>query len=657
MVQANQAPLDTLYTEVAPDQAVAAAAAAGPMSRAHLPAATATRVPLAHTPKRPPQLDDPFTAQMLYRQARMAATADNPAAVLQNLDAALEASHSQPNIFLWQGIHALKSLDTGTLFRAIPDFLAALSHSPLAQGKLLILLQQSGTLATAIFWSALLLALYLANWRYLAHDWTALLLRNRSHTSLMALPLVVLLVLLVFLPGWLGFLALASVPLLVHCRTPGRGLLLGTWLVALALVFPWWPNLRQAVPTIDPGSEVIALDRACTFPSSATLRENLVGRLAKASDPLRRVRLLTALGIQDARAGNYDGSTKRFEAALAVQPHCMPAQVGKANNLYYLGKLDEAMTVYKQAVMNHPKCGEAHYNLAQVYFRKLFVPEATAELEVSRSLGYNPGKEIEADIHKGYAPVVYPGLTRNSYLAACKAEADHYPPQITLASWLPLLGIAGVPLYAMVGLPLLLAILVLMGRGTKTGPRECANCGVPLCTVCRKVRDGASMCAVCGEIAQRAQSDMILATLLKNRSRREGMATTQRVVRLGRFLPGTGHLASGHLWTAWLRLSLFTGGLFLVLAGWAFNTDQSFTTPGVLLPLEMIHPVWAPLPAVVWPGWTALPILMGLAMLAAAWLIALTDGGRLHQMLPERYSLIPVAAQEDHEPQYGVSAR
>ncbi|PJA75743.1 hypothetical protein CO151_06110 [bacterium CG_4_9_14_3_um_filter_65_15] len=652
-----QAPLDTLKTPAPVDQAVAAAAAVGPMSRSNLPAITATQVPNHRATGRPPRLEDPQSAQLHYRIARRAALAGDPAGVDQNLARAMEASGSQPDIVLWQGLQAVKSFDTGVFLKAVPRFVLALVHSPVDQGRLLIGLQQAGVLATAIFWSLLLAALYFANWRYLAHDMTALMLRSRSHFPMRWLPFLPPLILLAFLPGWLAFLALASVPLAVRCRTRGRWLLVATWMVALVLVFPWWPPLRQAVPTIDPESEVATLHRACTSGPMASLRTSLTDRLAKAQNPAQQVRLLTALAIQEARSGAYDSSNRHLDAALAMQPDCLPAQVAKGNNVYYQGRLDTAMKLYKQAVQDHPNCGEAHYNLAQVYFRKLFVPEATAELETSRKLGFDPGPKAVTQVQKGYAAVVYPGLTRSSYLDACRDEAPTYAAQITLAAWIPLLGLPALPLYATVGLPLLLTIMIIMGKGPEKGPRECANCGVPLCGICRKVRDGASMCAVCGEIAQRAQSEMILATLLKNRSRSEGMATTQRIALLGRLLPGTGHLAGGRLGAAWLRLSLLAGGLFLMAASWAFGGGSTLATAAVRLPAELINPQWCPLPAALWPGWTALPFLVGMALVVVAGLIALTDGRRLYRVQPDRYSLIPVAAVEDVVPSYNASLR
>lgn len=651
---AFQAPLDTLRTE---PEAAQAAPPATAMSRKNLPVAKATTVPEKRTTGRPPRLDDPVAARLHYLRARRAAMAGDGQAAGQNLARALEASGNQPEIALWRGVHAVRTLDTGSLMKAVPDFVLALARSPIDQGRLLVGAQQTALLATAIFWTLLLAALYLANWRYLAHDLTALLLRSRAHIPVRLLPALPLLALLAFMPGWLGFLAVASTPLAVRCRTRGRWLLVGTWLIALVLVFPWWPPLRQAVPTLDPGSEAVTLHRAVTGAPSTFLRADLKERLGKARDPDAKVRLLAALGIQEARAGSYRASTRHFDSALALRPDCLPAQIGKANNEYYQGRLDNAMHLYQQALQNHPDCGEGHYNLAQVYFRKLFVPEATTELETSRRLGFDPGEKAVTQVQKGYAAVVYPDLSRADYLASCAAEADAYPPQITLASWLPLFGLPLIPLYALLGAPLLLAILIIMGRGPDKGPRECANCGVPLCTTCRKVRDGASMCAVCGEIAQRAQSEMILATLLKNRSRSEGMATSTRIVRLGRLLPGAGHLCGGRLGAAWLRLSILASGLFLMTGGWAIGGGAPLATPAVRLPVELIDPRWAPLPAFLWPGWTALPLLVGAALVVASWLIALTDGRRLHRVLPERYSLIPVAATEETVPRYQAQTR
>jgi hypothetical protein len=324
----------------------------------------------------------------------------------------------------------------------------------------------------------------------------------------------------------------------------------------------------------------------------------------------------------------------------------------------HLGDLDEAVAVYQKAARLHPGCGEVFYNLAQVYFKKLFVPEATEALETARRLGFAPAKgTVAVPSQQTYAAVAYPGLTAGTIEAACRDEAGLYPPEVSLAGWRALLGAPPLPLYLLVGAPLVLSLLIIMGQSGQAGRRECQNCGIPLCRTCCKMRDGSMMCTACGEVAQRAQSEMILATLLKNRSRAEGMAYTQRIVRLGKLLPGAGHLASGRLGAAWFRLSVVAAGLFLVLAGWAFDLGAEWDRPGLLLPVEMINPTFAPLPASCWPGLSGMSVLAGITLLCLAWLTAFLDGPNLRRGIPDRYSLILTTAHQNAEPQYGPAVR
>ncbi len=89
-----------------------------------------------------------------------------------------------------------------------------------------------------------------------------------------------------------------------------------------------------------------------------------------------------------------------------------------ANNTYYQGKLEDAARAYKQTTGTHPDRGEVHYNLAQVYFKKLFVPEATEAMAAARSLGFAPPTpDREENRRRGYTPVVYPPLTARGHAA------------------------------------------------------------------------------------------------------------------------------------------------------------------------------------------------------------------------------------------------
>lgn len=655
------APLDTFITEPqeqpAPDPRYAQPDV--PISRRVLPQVTSSQTQADRVAKQPPRLDDPLGAAWSYRLARQAALAGNTPGISTNMAAALEAAPGHPRYQWWTLTQSVRRLDTATLARVLPGSARALVDSPLARGPFVVATHQALLLLVAIFWTLLVAALWLGRWRLLAHDLSALLLKDRHHRPWLVLPLVFLVVVVLLRPGWLGLLALMSGPVLVRTRGRRHNLLLVTWLLALGLAFPGWPLLRSAVPTIDPGSEVTLLDEGCTLPPSASTIATLNERLtAAAGDPARQARLLTALGIQEARRGDFTASDRCFQQALKLEPGAFPATVGLANNLYYLGKLDEASAAYKAAATSFPRQGEIPFNLAQVQFKKLFVPEAGASLEKARLLGFDPPHaNHEPNPRGGFSAVVYPALTAGQYAAACRWEGASYPPLVTLSGWRNLLGAPPVALYVLIGAPLLLALLAVGWNSRRQHPHECDNCGHPLCRGCCGVHEGAWLCAPCHETAVRSKSELVLGTLLKNRSRAEGLAHAARIVRMGRLVPGSGHLATGCFWGGWFRLSLVAAGLYLVLCGWAFDPGAELNTPGLLLPSETINPTWYPLPAALWPGLGGPQVTAGLVLLGLAWLLALLDAPGLRRRLHERFTTITGNVKNQPSRRVGAGAR
>ena len=636
------APLDTLITEPIqelPDPRYAQPEV--PISRRVLPEVTGSQTQASRIAKAPPRLDDPLGAAWNYRLARQAALAGNGAGVSAGMTAALEAAPDHPRYQWWSLTQSVRAADTATLARVLPASVRTLADSPTARGPFVIAVHQALVLATAFFWTVLVAALWLGRWRLLAHDLSALLLKDRHHRPRLLLPLALLALFLLLRPGWLGLLALASVPVLALTRGRRHNLLLVTWLAMALLTFPGWPLLKSAVPTVDPGSEVALLEQGCKMPPSASLIESLSGRLAQAEDTARQARLLTALGIQESRRGAFGAGDAHFRQALALEPGTVAPLVGLANNLYYRGQLDEAMAAYRQAATAFPARGEIPYNLAQVQFKKLFVPEATASLDQARRLGFDPPHaNHEPNPRGGYSAVVYPGLGSEQLEAACRWEGGAYPPLVTLSAWRLQLGSPPLPLYLLVGGPLLLGLALVAWRSRRQDPHDCDNCGAPLCRTCCGLQDGAWLCAGCHETAVRSKSELVLGTLLKNRGRAEGLAHATRIVLMNRLVPGAGHLATGRFWGGWFRLSLVAGGLFLVGAGWAFDPGAELFTPGLVLPSETIDPRWFPLPAALWPGLTGMPVAAGLGLLGLAWLLALLDAPGLRRRLHDRFTTI-----------------
>ncbi len=611
-------------------------------SRKKLPDVQATVVPKTRQPKRPPRLKHPLSGQWFFQEARVAAALDNPTLAKENVKQALAIDPENHRFQWWQANQALQTLDTPTLLSALPQIIHTLLVSPIARGHLAVPVHQATILLVAWFWTLLVVAIYLGWWNNIAHDLGAMIFKERTHRLHMWVPLLIPLGFAALRPGWLGFLALMSVPLLIQTRGKLRGLLAGTWIFAIVLAFPAWPILHLAPPAIDPNSEVTLLADACQLEASGTTSDRLRKELETAQNADRQGRLRVALGIQEARRGRFNTSDKLFKKVLQHDPDNFAALMGLANNTYYRGHLDQALSRYKQTQAVHPKQGQASYNMAQVYFKKLFIPEATAALEQSRDLGfYAPTHMDKHTRNQGYSPVVYPGLSNKNLLQACAFEAENYPPLVTLTSWQNFLGSPPLPLFLVLLVPLLLALVLVMWWSHQKDPRECANCGLAICRDCCRIRDAAWLCPTCGETAARSRSDVVLATLLKNRSRDEGMKNSLRVVRLGRCIPGAGHLTSARFTAGWLRLSIAAWGCFLVSAGWIFDSGAQWKSPGMILSPEALDPLWMPLPRDLWAGWLTLPVIIGAGFLLTIIIVALFDEQNLRQGIPERFSWAP----------------
>jgi len=632
----ESAVLDTLETrpELPPWEA---AAANFDISRRMLPDIEATSLPQAIPPDSPPRLDDPLAGASRFVEARAAAR-DGEIAVAQRLvNEAVNSGASPARYRWWQTEQALRNADLGAFIWTLPKAVVATWREPMAGPRLLVLAHQGGLVAVGLFWSLLVVTYLAVYWRFLAHDLANLLLRHHRRGYRAWTPWLVVLAVVLVRPGWLGGLALLSVPLVIQTRGHARGLLIGVWVAALLLVAPWWPHLREATVTLDPASETVLLSRAGNEPANPTLMADLRQRLASAEDPDRRLRLEVALGIQEARRGRFTASNRHFEAALTQRPQHVTARVGLANNAYFQSRFDDALAGYQAARQLAPKSGAIPYNLAQVYFKKLFVPEAGQALEDARDLGFDPAPWRT---HEGrgtsFSPVVYLGLDRRDLRDSARSEAAAYPPLAHLAAWNTFLGMPPLPPLALLGGLLVVALALGYWWTSHDRTRTCENCGAVICRDCCLEREDTWYCSACGDTATRARSEMVLATLLKNRSRAAGLARTAQLSRLARVLPGAGHLALGQVGhTAWRLLGLSVA-LFLLLFAWSLAPAAAWQTPGLVLAEETVHALWWPLPVAMWPGLAAWPVGLGVVLLLLVYLGALADGAQLRHRLPER---------------------
>ncbi|HOX26727.1 MAG TPA: hypothetical protein PLL30_06055 [Candidatus Krumholzibacteria bacterium] len=627
------APLDSLVTAPVP----VAGASLG-LSRSVLPDVTTTTVPRQAAPSVPPRLDDPAAGERFFAAARHAAGTGRYDQAQRNIDAALAARPNDSRLPLWLIAQALRDRDPQALVWHLPGAWRAARADPLAAPRLAVLAHQAALLMLSVFWSCLVIAYLLAWWRPLAHDLSALIFRDATHRPRLWTPWLLVAGVLLARPGWLGCLALVSVPLLIQARGRARALLVGTWLVALGLSFPNLPPLRESVPILDPESETSLLVRASSEDASATLIQELRERLASTEDRGRQLRLRLGLGLQEARRGRYSASSEQFRAVLAQRSDDVVALVGAANNSYFLSRFDEALGDYRRARVLDPLRGEIPFNMAQVYFKKLFVPEAGQALDDARARGFDPAVAQGAvPAAQEFSAVVYLPIEKEDLRASARSEAMRYQPLAGLAAWNYFLGAPPLPLFVLLGGLFAIALLLAYWSGIQDDIHRCGNCGTEICRGCCTERDGAWLCRECADTANRSRSDMVMGTLLKNRSRAVGLASTSRLVLLARLLPGAAHLALGETARALGRLALVAVAVFLVAFAWAFDPSTTWSSPGLVLAEESVHPLWLPLPAASWPGWLGWPVALGWVLLAIAYMIGITDGARLRLQLPERF--------------------
>mgnify|MGYP002385284027 FL=1 len=620
--RAAEAPLDTLETQDAPPPWVPRDIQ---ISRSLLPEISGSQLPATQPPARPPRLDDPLEAAWRFHQARRALADDQADAALQKVReaGALDpARAAYPWWRTWLALHG-RNLD---FLEALPAAWHA-SRADLAAWKRLLLLGHEGALLwLALFWTLVALACLFRWGRHVAHDLSALFWRDARHAPRRwTLPLL-LLALVLLRPGWLLWLGLVSVPLYLGASNRGRALLALIWLLAAAAVYPDWPALRSAVPALDPGSETVLLSRAAVSPATPQLVQELEQRLPQAGrDAPRTARLRLALGIQAARGGDYDASRRLFDAIARQDPSNVAAVVNLANSEYYLGRYDAAVRGYQQALQSEPTRGEIYYNLSQAYTRKLFFRESSEALTSANRLGFSPEPwEDAAEAYNGFAPVVYLGHDREDLESSARWEATHYAPLAHLAAWFPWLGPAPRLLFWLLLGLLILTVVLGLALPLRLRCAPCSNCNVPICPRCGTRREEGLLCAKCQETAERARSELVLATLLKNRGRDIELHFVTAARRFNRWLPGASNLVAGQPLMGLARLGLLATALLLMLFGWSFNLMAVWDMPGVRLPEETLHPLLAPLPVDAWNGLRGWSLWAGLALAsllyATAWL-------------------------------------
>ncbi len=98
------------------------------------------------------------------------------------------------------------------------------------------------------------------------------------------------------------------------------------------------------------------------YDSAVGYFENAVNRNPKRADAWIQV------GYCKVKQGKNEEAIRAYQKALLLRTDSEEVLNKLGDAYYYAGRLPEAIESYKEAARLHPKCAEAHYNLALVFF-------------------------------------------------------------------------------------------------------------------------------------------------------------------------------------------------------------------------------------------------------------------------------------------------
>ena len=445
-------------------------------------------------------------------------------AAARTLDAATELDASDPQPHLERVRIDLKRLDPTGIGELVVGMQLRWTGA----------LRQAREIATLLIWIDLVLAAffvwlllhltlrYLPFWKHqLSARQDERMHAKRAHRLLWIPVLLFPLICLGF--GLVPFICVLSVSVYVYAHRRAR--------TAIALLLLWFGlqgvyGLPFGAPlsALDPESRISLMVAATNdAPTSGLIARVERARATRPDDPMLRF----AAGMVQARAGQLQESSGHFLAALSKQANDPLAMTNLANNHFYLGDIDRAVAGYQRAAQLAPDLGVIHHNLSQAYLRKLFMREGSEAMEQAMRLGFVPSRNKRA-LPRGAVYYTSPS-DRALWTLAWQDRAGLLPSD--------LLGAAGLPL----GVPAhhagwwLVASLLVGWIGQRVRPRsqlvfECANCERLSCRHCCGEHDGLVLCLGCAQTAKRARSELVLATLLRNR-RHEAELVAQRRLR------------------------------------------------------------------------------------------------------------------------------
>jgi tetratricopeptide (TPR) repeat protein len=306
-----------------------------------------------------------------------------------------------------------------------------------------------------------------------------------------------------------------------------------------------------------------------------------------------------AYGTMARRAGKLGIARKELAAAVELSPES-PVFLNNLGNVYFnLGDLETAAELYRSAISLKGAIAQPHFNLAQIFTKRLAFQRANEELthanrldsELISDFSMNSTEQLNRSVID--ATVAVP-----RFWSLLRAEGVDASSTGILAGASSLMGIGTVRASATMFILFALSAAggVMAFRSFYT--YRCANCGKVVCRKCLKRAHRTIFCQTCGATASSLQSDEFAKLLFSKQLKIEARKSLPVSLPFRVFVPGCAMVLRGDsvrgflllCWTAAVGVYLWGQGyLFDHVPSLHYQHEFLFRYVAILTPLILFH--------------------------------------------------------------------
>jgi len=267
-----------------------------------------------------------------------------------------------------------------------------------------------------------------------------------------------------------------------------------------------------------------------------------------------------AYGTMARRAARLGIARRELDRAVELSPHDARYLNNLGNVYYNLGDFDTADKCYRRAASIAPSLPEPHYNLAQVYTKRLLFAEANAEIDKAKGLDAELINEFSLNSREQLnRSVIDANIPTSRFWSALHKEGIRAETSDALEPVLRLLGMGRERRSVTISFFFTLSLVAsaLTFRNLRT--YRCSNCGKIVCRKCLSRVQKQAYCLKCAVAASSVKSAEFTRLLLANQLQLETRKTRSVFAAVGIAVPGFRLVQAGYAISGFLLVLLCTG--------------------------------------------------------------------------------------------------